>query len=156
MKTIVIGDIHGCYRELDLLVSGLIKEGRYVPEEDRLIFLGDYIDRGDNPRLAVKYVRDLQDMYGDKVIALMGNHEDMLLDYVTLDYVPLYINFLQDGHVIVFNLAKLKHRPETVCKYIKSKLYDGFELAKRQMLNMGDAYIYKLKNNEYKLISKPE
>ena len=81
---------------------------------------------------------------------------DMLLDYVTLDYVPLYINFLQDGHVIVFNLAKLKHRPETVCKYIKSKLYDGFELAKRQMLNMGDAYIYKLKNNEYKLISKPE
>ena len=33
MRTIVIGDIHGCYRELDLLVSGLIEEGKYVPEE---------------------------------------------------------------------------------------------------------------------------
>ena len=82
MRTIVVGDIHGCYRELESMISGLIEEGRYTPEEDKLIFLGDYIDRGDNPRLAVKYVRDLQDMYGDKVIALMGNHEDMLLDYV--------------------------------------------------------------------------
>ena len=82
MKTIVIGDIHGCYRELELLVSGLIKEGKYTPEEDRMIFIGDYIDRGDNPRLAVKYIRDLQKKYGQKVIALMGNHEAILLDYV--------------------------------------------------------------------------
>ena len=82
MRTIVIGDIHGCYRELDLLVSGLIEEGKYVPEEDRMIFIGDYIDRGDHPRLTVKYIRDLQKRYGEKVIALMGNHEAMLLEYV--------------------------------------------------------------------------
>lgn len=80
---------------------------------------------------------------------------DMLLDYVTLDYVPLYVNFLNDGHVVVFNLAKLNHRPKTVCKYIKSKLYEGFELAKRQELDMRDAFIYKLENNEYKLIQRP-
>ena len=79
---------------------------------------------------------------------------DMLLDYVTLNYVPLYVNFLADGHVVVFNLAKLKHRPKTVCKYIKSELYEGFELAKRQELDMRDAFIYKLENNEYKLIQK--
>ena len=92
MKTIVIGDIHGCYRELDLLVSGLIKEGRYVPEEDRLIFLGDYIDRGDHPRLAVKYIRDLQRMYGEKVIALKGNHEAMLLEYMNRENQGWYYN----------------------------------------------------------------
>lgn len=81
---------------------------------------------------------------------------DMLLDYVCDGKIPLYVNFLNDGYVIVFNLAKLRHRPSTICKYIKSQLYEGFELAKRQELDMQDAFIYELKNNEYKLISKPE
>jgi serine/threonine protein phosphatase 1 len=45
MKTLVIGDIHGYYRELkDALANADYQHG------DRLIFLGDYIDRG--PRAA--------------------------------------------------------------------------------------------------------
>ena len=81
-RTIVVGDIHGCYREAEALISGLQEKGKYIPETDRLIFIGDYIDRGDNPRLAVKYVRGLQEKYGDKVIALKGNHEDMMQDHL--------------------------------------------------------------------------
>lgn len=81
MRTVVIGDIHGCHNELKELISRLTEEKKYLPEKDRLIFIGDYIDRGDNPRLVVKYIRELQDRYGEKVIPLMGNHEDMLLNY---------------------------------------------------------------------------
>lgn len=80
---------------------------------------------------------------------------DLLLDYVIEGKIPLYINFLQDGHVVVFNLAELKHRPEKVSKRIQSKLYEGFELAKREELLIEDAWIYKLENNEYKLMRKP-
>ncbi|MBR0382211.1 MAG: serine/threonine protein phosphatase [Eubacterium sp.] len=83
MRTIVIGDIHGCHKEAKILIDILIKEDKYCPDKDRLIFIGDYIDRGENPRLAVRYVRELQEKYGNKVIALMGNHEDMLLAYMT-------------------------------------------------------------------------
>lgn len=82
MRTIVIGDIHGCYNELMELISRLTEEKKYTPEKDRLVFIGDYIDRGDNPRLVIKYVRELQDRYGENVIPLMGNHEDMLLEYM--------------------------------------------------------------------------
>ena len=82
MRTIVIGDIHGCYRELTELIARLTKEKKYISEKDRLIFIGDYIDRGDNPRLVVKYIRELQNKYGENVIPLMGNHEDMLLEYM--------------------------------------------------------------------------
>lgn len=81
-RTIVIGDIHGCHKEAKKLIDILIREEIYHPYEDRLIFIGDYIDRGENPRLSVEYVRGLQEQYGDRVIALMGNHEDMLLDYM--------------------------------------------------------------------------
>lgn len=80
---------------------------------------------------------------------------DMLLDYVCEDKIPLYINFLEDGYVILFNLTKLKQRPNKVAKRIYSKLYQGFELAKREELRIEDAWIYQLKNNNYELIHKP-
>lgn len=80
---------------------------------------------------------------------------DMLLDYVIEKKVPLYINFLKDGYVVVYNLAELKHRPYKVAKRIYSELYQGFELAKREELRLDDAWIYKKENNEYKIIHKP-
>lgn len=80
---------------------------------------------------------------------------DMLLDYVCYGMIPLYINFLNDGYVVVYNLSTLKHRPAKVAKIIYSKLYQGFEMAKREELILEDAYIYKRENNEYKLIHRP-
>lgn len=80
MRTIVVGDIHGCYNELEELLLILETEGEYNKHTDKLVFLGDYIDRGDNSRLVIETIRNLQDG-NDNVIALMGNHEDMLLDY---------------------------------------------------------------------------
>ena len=80
---------------------------------------------------------------------------DMLIDYVCECKVPLYINFLNDGWVIVYNLSKLKHRPKTIAKKIWSDLYQGFELAKREELKLEDAFIYKKENNKYKLIQRP-
>lgn len=80
MRTIVIGDIHGCYNELVSLYSDLVSSGKYNKDTDRLIFLGDYIDRGKDSKLVVKFIRNLQ-KENNNVIALMGNHEDMLLEY---------------------------------------------------------------------------
>jgi serine/threonine protein phosphatase 1 len=81
MKTIVIGDTHGCYNELKELISTLEANGEYNKGKDKLVFLGDYIDRGDDSRLVIEYIRNLQKNNGN-VIALMGNHEDMLLKYL--------------------------------------------------------------------------
>lgn len=80
---------------------------------------------------------------------------DMLFDYVIDKQIPLYINFLQDGTVILYNLSTLKHRPKKVAKRIYSELYQAFELAKREELRLEDAWIYKKENNDYKLIYKP-
>lgn len=80
---------------------------------------------------------------------------DMLLDYVVDNKIPLYINFLDDGYVVTFNLAELKHRPKKVEKKIYSKLYDGFEIAKRVELLIEDAWVYQKINDSYKLLQKP-
>lgn len=79
---------------------------------------------------------------------------DMLLDYNIDHKIPLYINFLQDDYVVMFNLAMLKHRPEKIIKPIWSQLYQSFELGKREGLLLDDAWIYQKQNNKYILIKK--
>lgn len=51
--------------------------------KNQLILLGDYIDYGPDGRAVLEKVRALQEKYSsEKVIALMGNHEKALLDWL--------------------------------------------------------------------------
>jgi serine/threonine protein phosphatase 1 len=77
MLTYAIGDIHGRHDLLQLLV-GMIRE-HAGDRLRKLVFLGDYIDRGPDSAAVIETVRSLQGASPDKVICLMGNHEDMAL-----------------------------------------------------------------------------
>lgn len=72
-KTFAIGDIHGEFS----LAKALIDKLPIDWDNDRIIFLGDYIDRGSEIRETIEWLKSLK---GD-VIFLRGNHEDMFLDY---------------------------------------------------------------------------
>jgi serine/threonine protein phosphatase 1 len=71
MRRIVISDIHGMYD----LFRKTLEDNKYNPKEDKLILLGDYIDRGEKSYEVVKFIQTLQ--RDNDVIALKGNHEDM-------------------------------------------------------------------------------
>jgi len=51
------------------------------PQKDILIFIGDYIDRGNSSREVIDYVLRLKSEY-KKVVCLLGNHEHMLMHYL--------------------------------------------------------------------------
>ena len=75
---------------------------------------------------------------------------DLLMDWITLDFIPLFINYLSDNIVVVFNLSKLKNRPKSRHLRIYSSLYQSYEEADRLELQLQDAFIYeKYKNNKY-------
>ena len=75
MRTIAIGDVHGQLAALTELFT-LIEQSGW----DRLVFLGDYIDRGPDSKGTIDFIRSLQDLHDkDKVVAIKGNHEDMCL-----------------------------------------------------------------------------
>ena len=74
-RSIIIGDIHGCCRTLEALLSKI----GYDPG-DRIIFVGDYIDRGPHIRETLEFLIRLQEQAAGRAVFLMGNHEQMLLD----------------------------------------------------------------------------
>ncbi len=74
MKTWVIPDLHGCARTLRVLV-----EEKIVPAGgDQFYFLGDYLDRGPDPKGVMDYIMYLKES-GHVVRVLKGNHEEYLL-----------------------------------------------------------------------------
>ena len=80
MKTFVLSDIHGCYDELMALFARLPIE----PTRDRVVFLGDYVDRGPKSRSVVEHVMAWEARYPHWVF-LGGNHEDELLKALHYD-----------------------------------------------------------------------
>jgi serine/threonine protein phosphatase 1 len=78
MARYVIGDLHGCVAELSRLIESLP-----LTKGDRVIFLGDYIDRGPDSRAVISYLLALrQNKSSIEFVFLKGNHEDMLLSFL--------------------------------------------------------------------------
>lgn len=69
---IIIGDVHGCLRELEALVA---KVG-YRRDRDALIFVGDLLDWGPYPVETVAYVMQIGGY------SIRGNHEDNALRWL--------------------------------------------------------------------------
>ena len=74
-RLIAIGDIHGEIGKLNSLLDKL-----RLTKSDKVIFLGDYIDRGYNSKAVIERLIKLKKEC--KCIFLMGNHEDALLNYL--------------------------------------------------------------------------
>lgn len=74
-RLFAIGDIHGCFDSFQILIKQKIQ----IKESDKIVLLGDYIDRGTQSREVFDYIIDLKEK-GIDIVPLMGNHEAMLLD----------------------------------------------------------------------------
>ena len=74
----IVGDVHGCLGMLKRLIDKI----EWDPSNDRLIFIGDYIDRGEDAKGVVDFVLKLKED-SPLVQCLIGNHEQMFLDYLS-------------------------------------------------------------------------
>lgn len=77
-----IGDIHGCLDELRLLEGMIAEDAADAGDGERwLVTLGDYIDRGPNSAQVIGHLMSAPPQ-GFRRIALAGNHEQLLLDFL--------------------------------------------------------------------------
>lgn len=71
MAIYAIGDIHGCFTALETIFKQYI-----IQEEDTVVFLGDYIDRGPNSKGVIDWLIKNKEKYHFEFI--LGNHEIMM------------------------------------------------------------------------------
>jgi serine/threonine protein phosphatase 1 len=62
-----------------LLFERLLREAEYNPETDRLVLIGDLVDRGEDSRGVVELAMKLKSAAPDRVTIIKGNHEVMML-----------------------------------------------------------------------------
>jgi serine/threonine protein phosphatase 1 len=72
-RDFVVGDIHGCYSELQAILQGI----KFNVSKDRLICCGDLTDRGPDSSLVANFVKQ------SWFYSIMGNHDECILNAFT-------------------------------------------------------------------------
>lgn len=157
MKTYFIGDVHGCYDELNYLL------GFIAPlKEDRVIFVGDLINKGPYSREVVQLV--VRENYE----CIMGNHEaHYIKNYLYYEkYIKLYNLLSEEEHKYLLDLPdyideddftvvhaglvpgkELKDTPSTILHYIRT--WDGLG---KDLKNPSNPPWYELYREQKKIV----
>ncbi|WOI52722.1 metallophosphoesterase family protein [Parvularcula sp. LCG005] len=78
---VAIGDIHGCNTLLQKLLAKI--ERKMGTKPYRLVFLGDYVDRGPDSRGVIETLTALA-LERPGTVFLRGNHEQAMLDFLAV------------------------------------------------------------------------
>jgi serine/threonine protein phosphatase 1 len=118
--TVAIGDTHG---ELTKLTSLMDHVRRFIGDaafaEASFVFLGDYVDRGPDSRGVIDYVRAL-----GNCVALMGNHEDMLVDaYVSAAAAEGWMSDYGDVTCGSFGVSHIREIPKFYVEWMSARPY---------------------------------
>lgn len=71
MATYIVGDLHGCFNEFQLL----LKQANFDPVEDEIWLTGDLVARGEGSLECLRFVKSL----GERATMVLGNHDLHLL-----------------------------------------------------------------------------
>ena len=132
-----IGDIHGHATELRALLKklGYVERGgvfAYPGNTRKVVFLGDYIDRGCESRETIDLVRAMRD--AGAATALMGNHEFNMLSFWQKNGAGggHFLHRFKDGFLREHSFNKVAIHSRTVSSFLgrKQEFLDALEFAK--------------------------
>jgi serine/threonine-protein phosphatase 2B catalytic subunit len=99
----IVGDIHGQYYDFVKLLQPDIGGD---PEENKYLFLGDYVDRGNFSIEVLILLMSLKVCYPKTIILLRGNHECRQL--------TSYFNFRLECIYVLIQASKSMGRKPTI------------------------------------------
>jgi len=113
-RTIAIGDIHGC----SIALTGLLKA--FGPrDEDTVVVLGDYVDRGPDVRTSIHRLLELSKWCN--LVMLLGNHEEMMLDIIDgeIGLLPDWLSFGGQETLASYDCSKPQHIPKEHIDFVR-------------------------------------
>lgn len=115
-RTLVIGDIHGCIRTFRELLYNIL----HIDKGDRIILLGDLIDRGPDSKSVIDEIINLKNDKYD-ITALRGNHEQMLIDTsIIKDNFALWKRNGGARTIESFNISHINELDKSYLEFFKS------------------------------------
>ncbi len=118
MSIFAVGDIHGLYDRLVALIDKLP-----LKDTDLLVFLGDYIDRGEDSKKVIDFlIRLKKNRNEDLTVFLKGNHEALFLDFLSGKNQDIF--FLNGGRKTVesYTVNGSFYLPDDHLNFFKSLL----------------------------------
>lgn len=82
----VIPDLHGSVNILNKICTRILPLRKINNIKDKIIFLGDYIDRHIDSHLVLDKLIEIKNKYNENVIFLLGNHEIIMLNALGIKY----------------------------------------------------------------------
>jgi serine/threonine protein phosphatase 1 len=141
-RIFAVGDIHGSGLKLNNLLTKL----DWRPEnQEILVFLGDYIDRGPDSFGVVETIIGLKSRYPNEVVLLKGNHEQMFLNFIT-GYEDIILN----ANGVSFTVSSYdENQPFPVSHYLFYKSLElYYETANHIFVHAGLRPFVPLENQE--------
>ena len=80
-KLYAISDIHGYLDEF----RDALNKVNLNDKDNRLFLLGDYLDNGLQSFQVISKIIELEEVYPNQIITLLGNHEEWFYDWLILD-----------------------------------------------------------------------
>jgi serine/threonine protein phosphatase 1 len=102
----VIGDIHGYIEQL----MEILETHKKYPNH-KIVFLGDYIDRGPSSEEVIQAIKKVDGIF------LKGNHEDMLLERIGLCA----------DETVIMDLLRFNNLSENSVEWIRTELVPCYE-----------------------------
>tara|TARA_R110000851_G_scaffold27764_4_gene77859 strand:+ start:2229 stop:2975 length:747 start_codon:yes stop_codon:yes gene_type:complete len=121
MRTLVVGDIHGALKSLE----DVLLKCNYNIDEDRIIFLGDYVDGWGESAEVVDYLIGIKDKAGDKAIFIRGNHDVWAQEWLNYGWSPIMWT-QQGGQATLDSYVRTGFLVEKFHKYFFNNLEDWF------------------------------
>ena len=132
-KVVFVGDTHGDLDATEQVIH------QYLKKPDRIVFLGDYVDRGDYSKENIHYLLQLKLEHPDEIFLLAGNHEG----YQVKEFYP--VNFWsslskneREAYGIVFSKFPLAATTQNGIMAVHGALPDLTSLEEVGKIELGD------------------
>lgn len=116
----VVGDVHGRH---DLMMR-LFERIEQIEDTPRVVFVGDYVDRGEQSADVLRTLQGLSAQFGDLLTCLKGNHEAMMLEFLA-NPERAGQRWLRHGGLQTLASFRISRSPDTSMTELRDQLRDA-------------------------------